>query len=824
MNGDGTDDLILGAYLADGPAGSRSWAGEAYVIFGSASLPATIDINTSGEDVTIYGATASDRLTEFGQLAVGDLNGDGIDDLILGATDADGPAEGRDGAGEAYVIFGSSSLPATIDLNTSGEDVTIYGATAGDSLTVNGVLAVGDVNGDGTDDLILGTRWADGPADGRLNAGEAYIIFGDPNLGSFPKDVFDLANGDEDVTIYGATAGDTLTSYGTVAAVDVNGDGKDDLILAAISADGPSDNRPGAGEAYVIFGSSSLPATIDLNTSGEDVTIYGADASDHLTWGGALAVGDVNGDGTDDLILGAYQAAGPSDGRDAAGEAYVIFGDATGSPTATVKETDSSGDAAPQEFGTARTEIDFDSGDNTSLTTVEITRADTAVNVPDLSLVADVTWEVTTDRTNFSADVTFDYLNSEVAGLVESDLAVYSASTTSGPFTQVSTILDTATNLASVTGLTGFSIFILIDARDSDSDRIPDLFENNTGTFQDENHTGTNPFDADSDNDGFLDGDEVINRLEDETTDPNNISSTPQDTDGDGLSDLGELLIGSTTGLPDTDSDGLTDLDEFRFLTDPMEGDTDGDGLTDFNEVITYGTVPWRSDSDRDGLDDFEEVITYGTDPFDSDSDDDGLTDREEVITFATDPNDADSDNDLLNDRAEVVTYGTDPNDSDSDNDGLSDWAEVITHGTDPNNSNTDGDEATDGEEVAANKDPLDPDVYPGWTKDIWVESGFSDANSGRFTQPVGTVARGVFLVPNGGKVKIRAGTYSQPITLNGEMSLRARNGTVRIGDVTPKTGGTSKKWSFTDWLRGVLDIFKGESGGEGFTEAEVGD
>jgi len=657
FNGDGIDDLVLGSREADGPSDERSGAGEAYIIYGSASLPATIDLASSGEDVTIYGATASDTLTINGALAVGDFNGDGTDDLVLGARNADGPSgDFRGDAGEAYIIYGSATLPATIDLASSGEDVTIYGATASDVLTSGGALTVGDLNGDGTDDLVLGAKGADGPSgDFRGDAGEAYIIYGSAGLPA----TIDLASSEEDVTIYGATTGDLLT-VGALTVGDLNGDGTDDLILGAQNAGGPSDGRSFAGEAYIIYGSAGLPATIDLASSAEDVTIYGATTGDFLTNGTALTVGDFNGDGTDDLVLGAGNADGPSDGRSNAGEAYVIFGSGTAT-SATVRQTDHAGDPLPEEYGTARTEIDYSSGSSIegtgSLTTVTLTREDIAVNLPDLSLVADVTWHLTTDRINFRADITFKYLDSEVVELDESILAVYAALTPDDVYAELNTALNTAQNLASVTGLTGFSHFIIIDVTDLDADGLPDLFETNTTTFLDANHTGSNPFDP---------------------------------------------------------------------------------------------------DSDDDGLDDGEEVLIYGTDPNVSDTDGDGFSDGEEVAV-----------------------------------------------GTDPNNSGSFPQLAT------------------------WADFAYAGVETGTFLQPYDTLAEAISAVPVDGLIRIKGdtgtNTTNETPTITQAMRIEAVNGTVRIGAVSGKTGGASKKWSFTGWLRSVLDIFKGESEVEGYPESEVG-
>ena len=218
----------------------------------------------------------------------------------------------------------------------------------------------------------------------------------------------------------------------------------------------------------------------------------------------------------------------------------------------------------------------------------------------------------------------------------------------------------------------------------------------------------------------------------------------PRDSDGDGLTDEQEQVIGTDPRSADTDGDGLTDGEEVAtHNTDPKLADTDGGGISDGAEV-NRGTDPRTSsddiaddyDTDNDGLTDAEEE-TAGTDPEDSDSDDDGLTDGAEVNTYLTNPNEADTDNGGVNDGDEVAagtdprsnpgddsavandtdgdglsdedeaTYGTDPNDSDSDDDGLSDGQEVNDLGTDPNVADTDTGGVNAGDEVNQGTDPL---------------------------------------------------------------------------------------------------------------------
>jgi len=317
VNGDGYDDIIIGAYCAE--PGYRDAAGETYVIFGSGSLPSTVDLKTQA-DITVCGAAYWDH--SGCAVASGDVNGDGYDDIIVGAYGAD--PGGRTTAGETYVIFGKSfASPTTIDLSKESADITVCGAADDDQS--GWAVASGDINGDGYDDVIIGAIWAS-PGE-RLYAGETYVIFG-ASLSSPPYTI-DLSTDQADITVCGAAA--DVWSGWAVASGDVNGDGFDDFIIGARWAD--PGGLSNAGETYVIFGSSpSSPVTIDLNNTPADITVCGADAHDQS--GYAVANGDVNGDGYDDIIIGAIGAE-PGE-RFFAGETYVIFGASFSSPPYTI--------------------------------------------------------------------------------------------------------------------------------------------------------------------------------------------------------------------------------------------------------------------------------------------------------------------------------------------------------------------------------------------------------------------------------------------------------------------------------------------------------
>ncbi len=207
--------------------------------------------------------------------------------------------------------------------------------------------------------------------------------------------------------------------------------------------------------------------------------------------------------------------------------------------------------------------------------------------------------------------------------------------------------------------------------------------------------------------DGDADFDGLSDRQEREIThtDPYN-----RDTDGDGLSDKEELVLGTDPLNPDSDGDGLSDGDEVKvYHTNPLNPDTDGDGLPDGEEVFKYHTDPTKFDTDGDGLSDYEELFRYHTDPLKQDSDGDGLSDGEEVLKYHTDPLKVDTDGDGLSDYEEVKVYHTDPLKVDTDGDGLTDGDEVHRYHTDPLKVDTDGGGVGDGVEVRRGTNPLNP-------------------------------------------------------------------------------------------------------------------
>jgi Ca2+-binding RTX toxin-like protein len=324
VNGDGIGDLIIGAFNAD--PGGRTDAGASYVLFGKTepwAAALALGALNGADGFRLDGVAAFDQ-SGRSVAAAGDVNGDGIGDLIVGASGAD--PSGRSGAGSSYVVFGSTNgWNATFDLSSldGTNGFRIDGGAASD-FSGEAVARAGDINGDGYSDLIIGASGAD--PFGRSSAGSSYVVFGKAS-GWGASFALASLNGLNGFQIIGGAAGD-LSGAVVSGAGDINADGYDDLMVGAPYAD-PS-GRLDAGAGYVIFGKASgWSFVIDVsNLNGVNgFRISGAAAGDEAGWG-VSAAGDMNNDGFADLIIGA-QGAAPS-GRSGAGSAYVVYGEATG--------------------------------------------------------------------------------------------------------------------------------------------------------------------------------------------------------------------------------------------------------------------------------------------------------------------------------------------------------------------------------------------------------------------------------------------------------------------------------------------------------------
>ncbi len=325
FNHDGIGDAIITARLAD--VGTLINAGEAYVVFGRDVAgggepfgPTFRVADVNGENG--FRVTGADRSNILGTAAssAGDVNGDGIEDLLLGAPYAY-EVEGY-GRGGAYVVYGrdvpgGAAFPASIGV--ASLDPSTGFAMMGEEPTDNAgrkVAAAGDVNGDGLGDVIVGVE------DRYYGHGGAYVVYGQEGR---PAGLIELADldGSDGFEAAPPEFEHGACGRGIAGLGDINGDGVDDFAIStpAVSVSGGPDVE---GITRVVFGrAGGFPAEFDLG--GLDGTngfrLEGELELDASGW--SVAAADLNGDGVNDLVIGAPYGQGA---RPWAGRVYVVFG------------------------------------------------------------------------------------------------------------------------------------------------------------------------------------------------------------------------------------------------------------------------------------------------------------------------------------------------------------------------------------------------------------------------------------------------------------------------------------------------------------------
>ena len=264
VNADGYDDVLVGAPYYDN---GQSDEGRVYLFLGSASgLSTTPAWTQEGNQVqAVFGLVSR----------AGDVNGDGYDDVLVTAHFYDDPEIDE---GKAFLYFGSPTGPGLTPAWTGDTD------QSGAVLFANGV---GDVNGDGFDDIALGSRQYDS---GQTNEGKVFLYLGSSSgPAALP---FWTAEGDQASGEFG---------FLSTSAGDVNGDGYGDVLILAGSYDAPSFNEGaafvwlGGPSGKILQGINGTPANADWRAEGDQDSAF-------LRWGGGI--GDFDGDGFDDVVAG----------------------------------------------------------------------------------------------------------------------------------------------------------------------------------------------------------------------------------------------------------------------------------------------------------------------------------------------------------------------------------------------------------------------------------------------------------------------------------------------------------------------------------------
>lgn len=314
INGDKYAELLIGAPQGTS-IGDNIGPGKVFVIFGAPTFLANFDLSSLNNSTgfVVQGIITGDG---FGSsLDSGDINGDGLDDILIGAPLApyvkDTTGTGSTGQGQISVVFGSLNPFSSIiyAANFTGNDgFTINGINKGDGC--GSAITCGDINNDGYKDVLIGASYAN------AYRGQSYAFYGS-NI-TFPA-LFNLSSLDANKGFLVNGVDNYAYSGFSMSSADVNGDKIDDWLIG-----GPYyPLNVNIGKCYAIYGSSvPFSDTFSLaQLNGTDGFVINGIYNDGY-FGYALGTGDINGDKIADLLMGAWNAPSGSN----TGQGYVLYG------------------------------------------------------------------------------------------------------------------------------------------------------------------------------------------------------------------------------------------------------------------------------------------------------------------------------------------------------------------------------------------------------------------------------------------------------------------------------------------------------------------
>ena|GEM_PF-2066956 len=337
VNGDGYDDFAIGNFHTNLTPGleDKAKAGSVYLILGKSS-GFQLDVDLENADAHFLGKNYGDAVGwDIGNR--GDINGDGFDDILIGAAAGDVPGN----PGHVFLVFGNASANWGNDFTLEDQADASFDGEANAIWTGYSVDIIGDLNDDGYDEFLIGAPLVD---DEDTDRGKVYLFRGKAQGWQRHISVTEA-----DAIFYGDVEGHRA-GYSTKGVGDVNGDGIPDFAIGNRAPYEPNDR------VFLLFGRSTLDWGTSFDLGDADVIFEGTDRYDGWAGWKIAPAGDVNGDDYDDILIGDPYCSSSQ------GKVFLIFGKSSGWSSISLNQADVvyQGSAAEQAGSGLGGNLDYD--------------------------------------------------------------------------------------------------------------------------------------------------------------------------------------------------------------------------------------------------------------------------------------------------------------------------------------------------------------------------------------------------------------------------------------------------------------------------------